>query len=91
MSFDGFNYEDAIIISEELVRNDTYTSIHIEDFDVEIRETKLGREEFTRDIPNVSEKRLRNLDESAASFRSVPTSNRATFWSVRSARRARRN
>ncbi|MCC9658249.1 DNA-directed RNA polymerase subunit beta [Rhodopirellula halodulae] len=64
MSFDGFNYEDAIIISEELVRNDTYTSIHIEDFDVEIRETKLGREEFTRDIPNVSEKALRNLDDS---------------------------
>ena len=64
MSFDGFNYEDAIIISEELVRADTYTSIHIEDFDVEIRETKLGREEFTRDIPNVSEKALRNLDES---------------------------
>jgi len=63
MSFDGFNYEDAIIISEELVRKDTYTSIHIEDFDVEIRETKLGREEFTRDIPNVSEKALRNLDE----------------------------
>jgi DNA-directed RNA polymerase subunit beta len=64
MSFDGFNYEDAIIISQELVHNDTYTSIHIEEFDVEIRETKLGREEFTRDIPNVSEKALRNLDES---------------------------
>jgi len=64
MSFDGFNFEDAIIISEELVKNDTYTSIHIEEFDVEIRETKLGREEFTRDIPNVSEKALRNLDES---------------------------
>ncbi len=63
MAFDGFNYEDAIIISEELVRNDTLTSIHIEEFDVEIRETKLGREEFTRDIPNVSEKALRNLDE----------------------------
>ncbi|MCL4160324.1 UNVERIFIED_CONTAM: hypothetical protein GTU68_023539, partial [Idotea baltica] len=63
MSFDGCNYEDAIIISEELVRNDTYTSIHIEEFDVEVRETKLGREEFTRDIPNVSEKALRNLDE----------------------------
>ncbi|MEM8911848.1 MAG: DNA-directed RNA polymerase subunit beta [Planctomycetota bacterium] len=63
MSFDGFNYEDAIIISEELVRKDTYTSIHIEDFDVEIRETKLGREEFTRDIPNVSEKALANLDD----------------------------
>ena len=64
MAWDGFNFEDAIIISEELVQNDTYTSIHIEEFDVEIRETKLGREEFTRDIPNVSEKALRNLDES---------------------------
>ena len=64
MSWEGFNFEDAIIISEELVREDTYTSIHIEEFDVEIRETKLGREEFTRDIPNVSEKALRNLDDS---------------------------
>ncbi|MBN1908566.1 MAG: DNA-directed RNA polymerase subunit beta [Pirellulales bacterium] len=63
MAWDGFNFEDAIIISEELVENDTYTSIHIEEFDIEIRETKLGREEFTRDIPNVSEKALRNLDE----------------------------
>jgi DNA-directed RNA polymerase subunit beta len=64
MSFEGFNFEDAIIISEELVKDDAYTSIHIEEFDIEIRETKLGREEFTRDIPNVSEKALRNLDES---------------------------
>ena len=64
MAWDGFNFEDAIIISEELVQNDTYTSIHIEAFDIEIRETKLGREEFTRDIPNVSEKALKNLDES---------------------------
>jgi DNA-directed RNA polymerase subunit beta len=64
MSFEGFNFEDAIILSEELVQRDTYTSIHIEEFDVEVRETKLGREEFTRDIPNVSEKMLRNLDES---------------------------
>ena len=63
MSFDGYNFEDAIIISQELVQNDTYTSIHIEEFDVEIRETKLGREEFTRDIPNVSDKQLRNLDD----------------------------
>ena len=63
MAWDGFNFEDAIIISEELVQNDVYTSIHIEEFDTEIRETKLGREEFTRDIPNVSEKALRNLDE----------------------------
>ncbi len=64
MAWDGFNFEDAIIISEELVENDTYTSIHIEVFDIEIRETKLGREEFTRDIPNVGERMLRNLDES---------------------------
>jgi DNA-directed RNA polymerase subunit beta len=63
MAWEGYNFEDAIIISEELVHNDTYTSIHIEDFDAEVRETKLGREEFTRDIPNVSEKMLRNLDE----------------------------
>ena len=63
MSWDGYNFEDAIIISERLVKDDTYTSIHIEEFDIEIRETKLGREEFTRDIPNVCEKALRNLDE----------------------------
>lgn len=63
MSFDGYNFEDAIILSERLVQIDAYTSIHIDEFDVEIRETKLGREEFTRDIPNVGEKVLRNLDE----------------------------
>src|SRR4051812_30724667 len=63
MAWDGYNFEDAIIISEKLVRDDVYTSIHIEEFEIEIRETKLGREEFTRDIPNVSEKALRNLDE----------------------------
>ncbi|MDR3199617.1 MAG: DNA-directed RNA polymerase subunit beta [Planctomycetaceae bacterium] len=63
MAWDGFNFEDAIIISEDLVKKDTYTSIHIEEFDVEIRDTKLGREEFTDDIPNVGEKALRNLDE----------------------------
>ena len=63
MSWDGYNFEDAIIISEKLVKNDTYTSIHIEEFEIEIRETKLGKEEFTRDIPNVSPKALGNLDE----------------------------
>ena len=63
MPWDGYNFEDAILVSETLVREDKYTSIHIEEFEVEIRETKLGREEFTRDIPNVSEKALRNLDE----------------------------
>ncbi len=61
--FDGYNYEDAILISENLVKEDTFSSIHIDCYSVEVRETKLGREEFTRDIPNVSEKMLRNLDE----------------------------
>jgi DNA-directed RNA polymerase subunit beta len=64
MSWEGFNFEDAIILSERLVKEDVYTSIHIDEFDVEVRETKLGREEFTRDIPNVSEKALSHLDES---------------------------
>jgi len=63
VSFDGFNFEDAIIVSEKLVKNDSFTSIHIDEFTVEVRETRLGREEFTCDIPNVSEKALRNLDE----------------------------
>jgi len=63
VSFDGFNFEDAIIVSERLVKNDSFTSIHIDEFTAEVRETRLGKEEFTRDIPNVSEKALRNLDE----------------------------
>ncbi|MCC7192363.1 MAG: DNA-directed RNA polymerase subunit beta [Phycisphaeraceae bacterium] len=62
-TFDGYNFEDAIVINERLVKGDVFTSIHIEEFDVEIRETKLGREEFTRDIPNVSEKTLSMLDD----------------------------
>ena len=62
-TFDGYNFEDAIVINEKLLKDDRFTSLHIEEFDVEIRETKLGREEFTRDIPNVSEKQLANLDE----------------------------
>jgi DNA-directed RNA polymerase subunit beta len=63
MTFDGYNFEDAIVINQKLVKEDIFTSIHIEEYDVEIRETKLGREEFTRDIPNVSERALANLDE----------------------------
>ena len=63
MAWDGYNFEDAIIISEKLVKEDTYTSIHIEEFEIEIRETKLGKEEFTADIPNVAPKALGNLDE----------------------------
>jgi DNA-directed RNA polymerase subunit beta len=63
MSWEGSNFEDAIIISEELVREDKFTSIHIEKHEVEARDTKLGPEEITRDIPNVGEDTLRNLDE----------------------------
>jgi DNA-directed RNA polymerase subunit beta len=63
VSFDGFNFEDAIIVSEKLVKNDSFTSIHIDEFTAEVRETRLGKEEFTNDIPNVSEKSLKNLDE----------------------------
>ena len=62
MTWNGYNYEDAIIMSERLVREDVYTSIHIECYDIEVRETKLGPEEITRDIPNVSEAACRNLD-----------------------------
>jgi DNA-directed RNA polymerase subunit beta len=63
MPWGGYNFEDAIVISERLVKDDRFTSIHIEEFELEARDTKLGREEFTRDIPNVGEESLRNLDE----------------------------
>ena len=64
MPWRGYNFEDAILVSEKLVKEDAYTSIHIEEFEVEARDTKLGPEEITRDIPNVSESALRDLDES---------------------------
>ena len=63
MNFNGYNYEDAVILNERLVREDVYTSIHIQDYQIECRDTKLGPEEFTRDIPNVSEEARKNLDE----------------------------
>ena len=63
MSFDGLGYEDAIVISDRLVKEDVLTSIHIEEYEVDVVETKLGPEELTRDIPNVSEDALKNLDE----------------------------
>ena len=63
MTYEGFNYEDAIILNEDLVKDDRYTSIHIDKHEVEARETKLGPEEITRDIPNVGEESLRDLDE----------------------------
>ena len=62
-TFDGYNFEDAIVISERLVKDDVFTSIHIDSYDVEVRDTKLGKEEFTCDIPNVSERQLMNLNE----------------------------
>jgi DNA-directed RNA polymerase subunit beta len=64
MPWRGYNFEDAILISEKLVKEDYYTSVHIEEFEIEARDTKLGPEEITRDIPNVSEHALRDLDES---------------------------
>ncbi len=63
MNFNGYNYEDAVILNERLVSDDVYTSIHIEDYQIECRDTKLGPEEFTRDIPNVGEEARKNLDE----------------------------
>nr|WP_026974600.1 DNA-directed RNA polymerase subunit beta [Alicyclobacillus contaminans] len=63
MTWEGYNYEDAILLSEKVVKEDIYTSIHIEEYELEARDTKLGPEEITRDIPNVGEDALRNLDE----------------------------
>ena len=63
MTWEGYNYEDAVLINEKIVRDDVYTSIHIEEYEIEARDTKLGPEEITRDIPNVSEDLLRDLDD----------------------------
>ena len=63
MTWEGYNYEDAVLINEKMVREDVYTSIHIEEHEVEARDTKLGPEEITRDIPNVGEDALKDLDE----------------------------
>lgn len=62
MAYEGYNYEDAIVISERLVKNDTFSSVHIDNYSVDIRETKLGPESVTADIPNISEEKLKNLD-----------------------------
>ena len=63
MPWNGYNYEDSILISERIVKDDVFTSIHIDEFEVMARDTKLGPEDITRDIPNVGEEALRNLDE----------------------------
>ena len=63
MTWEGYNYEDAVLLSEKLVQDDVYTSVHINEFEADARDTKLGPEEITRDIPNVGEDALRDLDE----------------------------
>ena len=63
MTWEGYNYEDAVLINEKIVRDDVYTSIHIEEYEIEARDTKLGAEEITRDIPNLGEDALKELDE----------------------------
>lgn len=63
MPFDGYNFEDAIVLSQKVVKDDAYTSIHIEEFEIQARETKLGKEIITRDIPNISERAFRDLDD----------------------------
>ena len=88
MTWEGYNYEDAVLLNEKIVREDVYTSIHIEEYETESRDTKLGPEEITRDIPNVSEDALKDLDERGI-IASVPRSRAAIFWSVRSPRRVR--
>lgn len=64
MPWEGYNYEDAVLLSEDLPKKDLYTSIHIEEYECDARDTKLGSEEITREIPNVSEDSTKNLDES---------------------------
>jgi len=63
MPWKGYNFEDAIVLSERVVKEDVFTSLHIENFDIDIRDTKLGEEELTNDIPNVSEEATKDLDE----------------------------
>ena len=79
MSWEGYNFEDAIILSRKLVKDDKFTSIHIEKHEVEARDTKLGAEEITRDIPNVGEDSLRDLDEDGI-IRVGAEIKTATYW-----------
>jgi DNA-directed RNA polymerase subunit beta len=89
MPWNGYNYEDSILISERIVKEDVFTSIHIEEFEVMARDTKLGPEDITRDIPNVGEESLRNLDEAGIVYIGAEV-HPATFWSARSRPRANR-
>ena len=82
MTWEGYNYEDAVLINEKIVRDDVYTSIHIEEHEVESRDTKLGPEEITRDIPNVGEDALKDLDEDGI-IRIGARYTAAIFWWVK--------
>ena len=89
MPWGGYNFEDSILISERVVKDDLFTSVHIEEFECIARDTKLGPEEITRDIPNVGEEALQGPRHQRASSGSAPKSVRATSWSARSRPRAR--
>ena len=89
MPWNGYNYEDSILISERIARDDVFTSIHIEEFEVAARDTKLGPEEITRDIPNVGEEALRNLDEAGIVYIGAEVGTGATSWWARSRPRAK--
>ena len=89
MPWGGYNFEDSILISERVVKDDYFTSIHIEEFESLARDTKLGKEDITRDIPNVGEEALRDLDEAGIVRIGAEVRTRTTSWSARSRRRAR--
>ena len=83
MPWNGYNFEDSILISERIVKDDVFTSIHIEEFEVMARDTKLGPEEITRDIPNVGEEALQEPRRSRHRVHRRRSAARATFWSAR--------
>ena len=82
MPWQGYNFEDSILISERCVTDDVFTSVHIEEYESMARDTKLGAEEITRDIPNVSEESLRNLDESGIVYVGAEETWRHFSWKV---------
>ena len=89
MPWNGYNFEDSILLSERIVKDDVFTSIHIEEFEVMARDTKLGPEEITRDIPNVSEEALKNLDEAGIVY--IGAEGRSPVCHALSPRRTHRN
>ena len=89
MTWEGYNYEDAVLLNERMVRDDVFTSIHIEEYETEARDTKLGPEEITRDIPNVGEDALKDLDERGIIRVGAEVTRRRLSWWARSPPRAR--